>query len=274
MILDEITAHKKQELKGAKSLKSLQNFKKAIPSLPKTKSLWEALTGPSIGLIAEIKKGSPSKGVIRHDFNPSKIAAIYEKSAARAISVLTDEKFFFGCNAYLQAVRRVTNLPLLRKDFILDPWQVYESRVLGADAILLIVGILDDNLLMELHELAGELGLECLVEVHREEELERALNIPGVKLIGINNRDLRNFRTDLDTTLRLKATLEKLTGLSQSPIGRGMRVISESGINSRAEVALLEHHGVHGILVGEALMRENDIGAKIGELLGQEGGCK
>lgn len=241
MILDEIVAHKKQELASM---------------LPPTKSFYAALkNNREVTLIAEVKKASPSKGVIRADFNPLEIACIYNDNGAGAISVLTEEKFFQGSPAYIEALRRSINLPLLRKDFIIDPIQIYEARLLGADAILLIAAILKDELLIKFQQLAGDLGLDCLVEVHTVEELGRVLNT-GARIIGINNRDLQTFKTDLSTTFRLRDKIKN----------PHIAVVSESGINTRQDVIAMAQHGIDAILVGEALIRENDIAAKVREL--------
>ncbi|GAB4265562.1 indole-3-glycerol phosphate synthase TrpC [Thermincola ferriacetica] len=262
MILDRILTEKKQEVKLAKTLKSMTEMKQSLAALPPARSLVKALDNrPAMGLIAEIKKGSPSKGIIRADFDPVEIAKVYTASGAAAISILTDEKFFFGSSAYLQAVRKVTDLPLLRKDFIIDPWQVYESRCLGADLILLIAAALDDKMLPELFDLATELGMECLVEIHSEEEYERVKGLP-LHLLGINNRDLQTFQTDLNTTVNLCGKIRD---------SKGCKIVSESGINNGNDVKFLKSHGVDAVLVGESLMREKDIRQKVLELLGREG---
>ncbi|HWI55294.1 MAG TPA: indole-3-glycerol phosphate synthase TrpC, partial [Desulfobacteria bacterium] len=210
-----------------------------------------------ISLIAEIKKASPSKGLIREDFNPAEIAKVYSEAGAAAISVLTDREFFKGEPEYLRIVSNITHLPVLRKDFIIDSYQIHEARAWGADAVLLIMAILGDREVREFLNIAKDLGLECLVEVHSEEELSRALDI-GVEVVGINNRNLQTFKTDLETTFRLK---EKIDDPS-------IAVVSESGINTRDDVERLSRHGIHAMLVGEALMRESDIARKVSELLG------
>ncbi|HPE74123.1 MAG TPA: indole-3-glycerol phosphate synthase TrpC, partial [Candidatus Competibacter sp.] len=207
-------------------------------------------------VIAEIKRASPSKGLLRDPFEPAAIAQSYAAAGAACLSVLTDRDFFQGHEDYLRAARAACDLPTLRKDFIVDPYQVHEARLIGADCILLIVAALDDATLGELARLAAELGLDVLVEVHDAEELERAL-ATGATLIGINNRNLRTFETRLDTTLDL---------LSQIPKDR--TVVTESGIHTSADVALMREHGVHAFLVGEAFMRASDPGAKLAELFG------
>ncbi len=205
-------------------------------------------------VIAEIKKASPSKCVLREDFRPAEIARSYDRGGAACLSVLTDRDFFQGGDTYLQEARAACRLPVIRKDFILDPYQVLEARLLGADCILLIAACLDDTPMAELNAQALELGMDVLIEVHDRAELERALALPG-KLIGINNRDLRSFRVSLDTTLGL---------LDAIPPER--LLVTESGILSAADVALMRAHGVHAFLVGEAFMRAPDPGAALGQL--------
>ena len=205
-------------------------------------------------VIAELKKASPSKGVLREDFEPETIARDYAAGGAAALSVLTDETFFQGADRHLAEARVASALPVLRKDFVVDAWQVYESRALGADCILLIVAALGDAQLNELAALAAHLGMDVLVEVHDASELERAAHLAPL-LLGINNRDLRTFETTLDTTLNL---------LDRVPAGR--TVITESGIHTRADVARMRAAGVHGFLVGEAFMRAERPGTKLREL--------
>ncbi len=205
-------------------------------------------------VIAEIKKSSPSKGVMRADFHPAEIAQSYERAGAACLSVLTDRDFFQGDDAYLQQARAATSLPVLRKDFIIDAYQVHEARALGADCILLIAAALDDEQLREFSALAAHLNLDALVEVHDADELERVLAL-DTQLIGINNRDLRTFETALSTTLDL---------LDKIPHDR--IVVTESGIHTPQDVALMRTHGVHAFLVGEALMRAADPGAELVKL--------
>lgn len=207
-------------------------------------------------VIAEVKKASPSKGLIRADFDPAQIAASYERGGATCLSVLTDIDFFQGADAYLQQARAACSMPVLRKDFMLDPYQVDEARAMGADCILLIVAALDDAMLRTLSERAQDLGLDVLVEVHDAEELERALAL-DLTLVGINNRDLRNFETRLETTLEL---------LARIPEGR--IVVTESGIHTPADVKLMRAHGVNAFLVGEAFMRAAEPGERLAELFG------
>ena len=209
-------------------------------------------------VIAELKKASPSKGVLREDFDPDHIARDYAAGGAAALSVLTDETFFQGADRHLAQARSASGLPVLRKDFVIDAYQVYEARALGADCILLIVAALGDAHLNELAGLAGHLGMDVLVEVHNAAELERAAHLESL-LLGINNRDLRTFNTTLDTTLDL---------LDRIPAGR--TVITESGIRTRTDVARMRAAGVHGFLVGEAFMRAERPGARLRELFFDE----
>jgi len=206
-------------------------------------------------IIAEVKKGSPSKGIIREDFDPLTIACSYQVAGAACLSVLTDEQYFYGSLGYLRPIREAVELPLLRKDFIIDPYQVYQARIAGADAILLIAAALDDDRLVALAELAADLKLDTLLEVHDELELERALKIP-VDLIGINNRNLKTFVTDLSIT-------EDLAG----HIPAQQVAVAESGINSRADIERLQAAGAGAFLIGESLMREDDIEAKLRSLI-------
>jgi indole-3-glycerol phosphate synthase len=212
---------------------------------------WEA--APAV--IAEIKKASPSKGVIRPDFDPAAIARSYAAGGATCLSVLTDRQFFQGANDYLESARRQCDLPVLRKDFIVDSWQVMEAAAIGADCILLIVAALADRQLAELESCAREFGLDVLVEVHDGDELQRALRLQ-TRLVGINNRDLRSFEVDLQTTLSL---------LADVPADR--LLVTESGIVSRQDVDALRNHGVHAFLVGEAFMRAPDPGSALRELM-------
>lgn len=257
-ILKQILAHKIDELAACAQAVSLQALSRQVESAPPVRPFGQALEvaiaegRPAV--IAELKKASPSRGILREDFDPAAIAASYERAGATCLSVLTDTRFFQGAPVYLQAARNACKLPVLRKDFIIDPYQVYESRVMGADCVLLIAAALGDPSLRALAELACELGMDVLLEVHDAQELERALAV-GVRLIGINNRDLRTFKTHLETTLELLAQVE---------VGRV--VITESGIHDRNDVHRLRQHGVHAFLVGETLMRAPNPGAKLAEL--------
>ncbi|KOR30088.1 indole-3-glycerol-phosphate synthase [Achromatium sp. WMS2] len=210
------------------------------------------------GVIAEIKRASPSKGLICENFIPEHIARSYAQGGAACLSVLTDEQFFQGSFAYLAAARAACTLPVLRKDFIIDPYQVYQSRVMGADAILLIAACLNDNELHSLADLARELGLDILLEVHNENELHRALAVEP-NILGINNRDLSTFEVDIKTTIKLLPEVPK-----------NYLLVTESGINSSQDVELLWQHGISGFLVGETLMRAADPGLRLAELFGLE----
>ena len=205
-------------------------------------------------VIAEVKKASPSKGVIRENFQPAQIAQSYQRGGAACLSVLTDVDFFMGSDDYLQQARAACELPVIRKDFMVDSYQVVEARALGADCILLIVAALDDGQMRELDQTARECGLDVLVEVHDRAELERALELDN-PLVGINNRDLHSFETSLDTTYAL---------LPHIPAQR--MVVTESGIHTSADVAAMQEHGVHGFLVGEAFMRASEPGERLAEM--------
>ena len=257
-ILRRILADKVVEVETRSRMQPLARLRTALEGLSPTRDFLGALTravqNNRPGVIAEIKKVSPSQGVLRQDFNVADIAASYAAGGAACLSVLTDEKHFHGDAAYPGMAKQACPLPVLRKDFIIDPWQVYESRVLGADCILLIVAALGDAMLGDLAMLADDLDMDVLVEVHDEAELERALRF-DMPLIGINNRDLRTFHTDVQTTLSL---------LPKIPSDR--LVVTESGIRARADVAHLRARGVPAFLVGEIFMRAPDPGAKLHEL--------
>jgi indole-3-glycerol phosphate synthase len=257
MILDQIVANKKQELELSQRNLPLADLRRMALAAPPPVDFASALRGDGIKLIAEVKKASPSRGVIRSDFAPVEIAQIYANNGASAISVLTASKYFQGSLNHLKNIKTALGqtLPLLRKDFIFDPYQVYESRACGADSLLLIVAILSPRQLAELIGLTRQLGMECLVEVHNEAEVEIALKSQA-KIIGINNRDLSTFTVDINTTRRLRPLI---------PADR--IVVSESGIKDRADMARLRQWGVDAVLVGEALMSAPDIAAKMKELL-------
>lgn len=256
--LSRIWADKQREVEALKTSVPLAELKARLPDLPPTRGFQSALqrTKNPVALIAEIKRASPSRGVIRADTDPAQIARIYEESGADCISVLTDEAYFQGSLSDLTLVRTASTLPLLRKDFIVDEYQLYESRIAGADAVLLIVaGVRDVRVLKEWRELAESLGLDVLVEVHSEGELQTALE-SGARLIGINNRNLSDFTIDFETTFRLLAHLPP-----------GVVVVSESGIEGREQVQRLRQGGVHGMLIGESLMRAPEPAQKIRALL-------
>lgn len=259
-ILATIVAHKRDEVVAGQRDASIAELKGRISDLEDTprgfeRHLREAALSGWTPIIAEVKKGSPSKGIIREGFDPLEIAEIYQDNGATCLSVLTDEKFFFGHLRYLALIREQVGLPMLRKDFIIDPWQVYEARAAGADAILLIASILEPQQIVDLAGIARSVHLDVLLEVHDEVEMETAC-ATDIGLIGVNNRNLRTFVTDLDTTGRLAALLPP-----------GCLLVAESGINIRADIERLQAAGAKAFLIGEALMREDDIGAKLQSLL-------
>jgi len=256
--LESIISYKRKEIKRDKITLPLETLKSKITDLPSTRNFKEAISKEGLNLIAEIKRASPSKGVIRKEFNPVEIAKIYQDSGVRAISVLTTEKFFYGSLDFLSQVKDVTTIPILQKDFIVDEYQIYQARVNKADAILLIASILVEAQINSFLECAHNLGLDCLVEVHTKEELSKVL-ASKAQIIGINNRDLTTLTTDLSTTL----TLSKL-------VPKDRMLVSESGIETQEDVKKLQECGVKAILVGESLMRAPDISAKMRELLGRE----
>jgi indole-3-glycerol phosphate synthase len=254
-ILDEIVRWKQDEIAYRKSNTSLEAVQAEAGLGPQPRDFAAALLTPPISLIAEVKKASPSKGLLCPDLDPAALAQVYEANGAAAISVLTDERFFQGSLAHLRAVRQSVGLPVLRKDFILDPYQVYEARAAGADAVLLIVAALSDEELHTLYRLVENLGMAALVEVHNSSELERALEI-GPRIIGVNNRNLDTFEVDLHVTARLRPLVPD-----------GIALVSESGIHSRADVYRLAAIGVDAILVGQALVQAQDVGDKVQELV-------
>ena len=258
-ILDKITATKREVIARAKAARPQASIERAAAAAPSPRPFFAALAaeGP-IRLIAEVKKASPSKGVIREDFQPVEIARTYEAHGAACLSVLTDEEYFQGSLEYLSAVREAVLLPVLRKDFILDPYQVYEARAAGADAVLLIAECLDDCGLRSLHRLIVDLGMAPLVELYEPANLPRVLEA-GATLIGVNNRNLHTFEVDLEHSMRLR-----------KQVPEECVFVSESGIAGRAEVERLEAAGVDAILVGESLMRQADIGAAVDRLLGRK----
>jgi indole-3-glycerol phosphate synthase len=265
-ILDQIIATKRQEVRDRKVAVPVDQLKRRIADLPRPRNFFSAVTSQTdkpLNLIAEVKKASPSAGVIRADFDPIAIARAYEQAGADALSVLTDEQYFQGRLEYIQAIRDVVGLPVLRKDFLIDSYQVFESRAAGADAILLIAEVLETSQMIDLQILATELNMTCLIEVHDMEHLirvrDRVIGFPhkSYSLLGINNRDLRTFKTDLGTTLRLAELVENRQVL-----------VSESGIHSAQDVKKLEAAGVRAALIGESLMRSNDIPAAIKSMFG------
>ncbi len=259
MFLDKIVAVKKQEVEALKASTSIAELERKIAGMPATLGFRSRLVERAkrpMGLIAEVKKASPSKGLIRPDFDPVAIASAYERAGADCLSVLTDEPHFQGANSYLTAVRAAVGLPLLRKDFTIDPIHIYEARAIGADAILLIAAILTKEQLRSYLALGAELGLDAIVEVHDREELDVALDL-GADLVGINNRNLKTFVVDLAVTEELLLSIPK-----------DRFVISESGISKPEDVARVATAGARAVLVGEHFMRQPDVAEAVGALMG------
>ncbi|MFO1020821.1 MAG: indole-3-glycerol phosphate synthase TrpC [Planctomycetales bacterium] len=257
-VLKTIVDHKRTEIREAEERVSRADLEARLSSAPPVRDFVRALRDASgMGLIAEVKKASPSAGLIRADFDPVAIAKTYEQHGANCLSILTDEKFFQGALDYLIQVRAAVSLPVLRKDFILDTYQVLEARAAGADCILLIAECLDDCRMRELYFYASELGMDCLIEIYDPENLDRVLKLEP-PLIGVNNRNLRTMITSLDHTLTIAPK-----------VPAGTILVSESGIKTHADVAHLQSHGVRAMLVGESLMRSPDIGQAVDQLLGK-----
>ena len=251
-ILDKILATKREEIRLTSSYRPIEDLQREVGGAPMVRNFEQAIrkkiaNGES-AVIAEIKKASPSKGVIREQFDPITIAQTYEQNGAACLSVLTDRDYFMGAAEYLVAARSATQLPVLRKDFIVDPYQIFEARCMGADCILLIVAALEQSQMLELERIATQLGMSVLVEAHSQEEFERAIQLE-TSLIGVNNCDLRTFETSLETTFGL------ISALPEDRI-----LITESGIHDRADVVLMRERGVFAFLVGEAFMRQPDPG--------------
>ena len=257
-VLKKIVITKEQELAQRSAINSMESLaemaKTASPVRPFTTALRTNVERQKPAIIAEIKKASPSKGVMRENFDPAAIAKSYEQGGATCLSVLTDKVYFQGSEAYLKEARSSCSLPVLRKDFTIDPYQVYEARSIGADCILLIVAILNDENMAKLLSLSTELGMSTLIEVHDEDELERALAL-DTGMIGINNRNLRTFETSLDTTLKL---------MDKVPNDRF--IVTESGIHTAEQVKLMRDHQIHAFLVGEAFMRAEQPGDELKKL--------
>ena len=258
-VLSEIVAYKRDEIERTKQQVPEESLRQQLADAPKPRDFVKALQeADGIALIAEVKKASPSAGLIREDFHPVEIAKIYAAHGAACISCLTDEHFFQGHLDFLKAIRAEVTVPVMRKDFLLDRYQVTEARAAGADCVLLIAECLDDCTLRDLYFYAGELGMESLIEIYEPENLERVLKLDP-PLIGINNRNLRTFVTDLKHTTSL---LDKVPGETL--------LVSESGIRTRDDVLHLQEVGVGAMLIGETLMRPADIGAKVDEILGRD----
>ncbi len=258
--LESILEHKKAEIAGRK--KSV--LRSQLEDMPKYSyprlSLRSALMDKELAVIAEIKKASPSKNVIREQFDPLQLAREYMQGGASALSVLTDERFFQGRLDFIEKMRNFVSIPILMKDFVVDPYQLYEAKAFGADAVLLIVAALEAKELNELHDQATELGLECLVEVHSEEDIDK-LDVQRCSLVGINNRDLMTFETDILTSLKLKKYLP-----------HPVTVVSESGISSARDLEILADVGIHAVLIGEHFMRSQNPGKCLAELIAEATG--
>lgn len=255
MILDEIIEKRKIQLAREKSAVSPEEMKRlAESSQMPVISFSQALKKDTLSVICEVKKASPSKGLIRADFHPAEIAREYEAAGANAISCLTEEHYFQGSSEYLKEIRRNVNIPILRKDFIFDAYQIYEAKVIGANAVLLIAAVLSESEMQNFYSLAHSLGMECLVEVHNEEELKKT-NSFSPKILGINNRDLKTFNVDLNTTQRLR-----------NKVSDDKILVSESGIKNNADMKLVRSLGADAVLIGETLMRSDDITAQLHSL--------
>jgi indole-3-glycerol phosphate synthase len=257
-VLDKICADKREHVDLKMRQTPLSELEKLVEQTPPTRPFitqLEEFSEKGTALITEVKKASPSKGVIRADFDPVKIADTYQDNGAACLSVLTDEPYFQGHDDYFTAVREATGIPMLRKDFMIDPYQIYESRILGADCILLIMACLDDAMATDLYVLSIQLGMDVLIEVHDAEELDRALNLNPV-MIGVNNRNLKTLDVDLNTGLELARHMPD-----------NVLKVAESGISSKEEISRFKDAGYNAFLVGESLMREDDIGTALQKLL-------
>ncbi|WP_411677455.1 indole-3-glycerol phosphate synthase TrpC [Caproicibacter sp.] len=259
MILDEIAEKRKEQLRRERNAVPYEEIRKAAERAGPARNFKAALRKKKLSVIAEVKRASPSKGLICAEFHPAEIANRYEAAGADALSVLTEEAYFQGSSQVLREVRRETSLPILRKDFVISPYQIYEARAIGADAVLLIAALLDASRLSEYKALADSVGLACLMEAHNEEELEKVLGA-GAEIVGINNRDLKTFRVDLSTTARLSKLVPAECVL-----------VSESGIASRADMEAAKQAHADAVLIGEMLMRSADPAALLREWRGDSG---
>lgn len=259
-ILQTIATKTKERIEKQKALHPLEELKQACTKLPINQDFpfEQALRKEGLSYICECKKASPSKGLIDEDFNYLQIAKEYEKVGARAISVLTEPEFFLGSDQYLQEIAQEVKIPCLRKDFVVDEYMIYQAKLLGAQAILLIVSLLDTQTLKQYLELATSLGLSCLVEAHDEAEIKQAIAV-GAKIIGVNNRNLRNFQVNVENTLNLRQAIPK-----------EILMVAESGIQNRSDIALLEKAQIDAVLIGETLMKASDRQAKMAELRGEK----
>ncbi len=267
-ILNKILAVKAQEVASAQKLKPFAEMRaeaeQAAPTRDFVAAIRAKINAGRPAVISEIKKASPSKGILRADFNPAQIAASYQRHGATCLSVLTDEQFFQGCPAYLQQARAACDLPVLRKDFMMDEYQIYQARAMGADAILLIAAALDTRTMQAFESIAFSLKMAVLVEVHNEQELDSALQL-STPLIGVNNRNLRTFEVSLQNTLDL---LPRIVSAPSGRDGCNRIVVTESGIMTSGDVKLMQHHGVNSFLVGEAFMRAEDPGTELARVFG------
>lgn len=259
-ILQTIATKTKERIEKQKALHPLEELKQACTKLPINQDFpfEQALRKEGLSYICECKKASPSKGLIDEDFNYLQIAKEYEKVGARAISVLTEPEFFLGSDQYLQEIAQEVKIPCLRKDFVVDEYMIYQAKLLGAQAILLIVSLLDTQTLKQYLDLATSLGLSCLVETHDEAEIKQAIAV-GAKIIGVNNRNLRNFQVNVENTLNLRQAIPK-----------EILMVAESGIQNRSDIALLEKAQIDAVLIGETLMKASDRQAKMAELRGEK----
>mgnify|MGYP001281944003 CR=1 FL=1 len=257
-ILKKIVKRKSEIVQELKIKRPLSNLKEKIEEIEKprgfVRSLKESIKNNGVGVIAELKKASPSKGVLRESFDPSKIAKSFSDNGAACLSVLTEEDFFLGSNLYLKTAKQACKIPILRKDFIIDTYQIFESKIIGADCILLIASCLEKGTMLSFVELAHKLEMDVLIEAHNDEELELALKMPN-NLIGINNRNLNNFEVDLKTTLNL-----------QSRLSSDQLLVTESGIHTSSDVEMMVNNGISAFLVGETFMNAEDPGKKLHEL--------
>lgn len=259
-ILQTIATKTKERIEKQKALHPLEELKQACTKLPINQDFpfEQALRKEGLSYICECKKASPSKGLIDEDFNYLQIAKEYEKVGARAISVLTEPEFFLGSDQYLQEIAQAVKIPCLRKDFVVDEYMIYQAKLLGGQAILLIVSLLDTQTLKQYLDLATSLGLSCLVEAHDEDEIKQAIAV-GAKIIGVNNRNLRNFQVNVENTLNLRQAIPK-----------EILMVAESGIQNRSDIALLEKAQIDAVLIGETLMKASDRQAKMAELRGEK----
>ena len=258
-VLDEICAKKRLHVADQKAITPLAELKNKVRSAPAPLGFINALDAQEFpAIIAEVKKASPSKGIIRENFNPQDIAITYEDNGAACLSVLTDAPYFQGSDAIFKQVRTVSALPILRKDFMVDPYQIYESRAMGADCILIIMAALDDRLAADLYALSTDLGMDALIEIHNEDELERALKF-SPKMIGVNNRNLKTLDVDVQTCIDLSTKIPSNT-----------HKVAESGLKDYTTLSTLNDHGYHSFLIGESMMRQNDIGQALRNLRNKE----